>query len=128
MQKGEDGIVTIDKEECIGCKACMLACPYDALSYRENEDGYFGSVLNEYEALVYQGMPVEKVDKCDFCKGNGRLGSGEKPACVQACMAGARIFDDLDNLQGIIAQGGGYQLLPEEGTNPSVYYLPNRYY
>ena len=51
--KREDGIVVVDKEKCIGCKSCIMACPYGARYYRENEDGYFGTELNEYEAVMY---------------------------------------------------------------------------
>lgn len=47
--KREDGIVAINKDECIGCKSCMSACPYGARYYREDENGYFGETLNEYE-------------------------------------------------------------------------------
>ena len=39
--KREDGIVAINKDECIGCKSCMSACPYGARYYREDENGYF---------------------------------------------------------------------------------------
>ena len=55
--KREDGIVVMDKEKCIGCKSCIMACPYGARYYRENEDGYFGTELNEYEAVMYTAMP-----------------------------------------------------------------------
>lgn len=123
-QKGEDGIVTIDKEKCIGCKSCMAACPYQARCYIESEDGYFGKELTAYEEVRYAAMPTGTVDKCDFCKGNGRLESGEGPACAQACVAKARIFGDLDELKSMIDERDAAQLMPEQGTNPSVYYIP----
>ena len=55
--KREDGIVAINKDECIGCKSCMSACPYGARYYREDENGYFGETLNEYEEVMYPTMP-----------------------------------------------------------------------
>ena len=120
---GEDGIVTIDKETCIGCKSCIMACPYGARSYIASSEGYFGETLNAYEGAKYAVMPEGTVDKCDFCKGNGRLEAGDSPACVAACVAGARYFGTFEEMKEIIDVRGGYQLLPEEGTNPSVYYV-----
>ena len=123
-QKGEDGIVTIDKEVCIGCQSCIAACPYQARSYIESEDGYFGKELTPYEEMRYQAMPVGTVDKCDFCKGNGRGDSGGVPAGARAGLAKARIFGDLDELKSMIDERDAAQLMPEQGTNPSVYYIP----
>lgn len=122
--KREDGIVVVDKEKCIGCKACMLACPYGARYYRETEDGYFGAELNEYEEVMYVDMPIGTVDKCTFCVERIDAGEGEIQACVAACPAGARVFGDLGELKAQAETEGGFQLLPDEGTNPSVWYLP----
>lgn len=122
--KREDGIVTVDKDMCIGCKSCMSACPYGARYYREDEAGYFGETLNEYEELMYPVMPKGTVDKCTFCAERIDAGKGEMQACVAACPAGARLFGDLEDIKAQAEAAGGYQLLPEEGTNPSVWYLP----
>ena len=121
-----DGIVTVNKDECIGCKSCMNACPYGARYYREDENGYFGEVLNEYEEVMYPTMPKGTVDKCTFCAERIDAGKGEVQACVAACPAGARLFGDLEDIKAQAEAGGGYQLLPEEGTNPSVWYLPKK--
>ena len=122
--KRDDGIVVVDKEKCIGCKACIAACPYGARYYREDETGYFGETLNEYEELMYPVMPKGTVDKCTFCAERIDAGGNQPQACVAACPAGARVFGDLDTLKKQAEEGDGYQLLPEEGTNPSVWYLP----
>ena len=123
--KREDGIVVIDKEVCIGCKACVSACPYGARYYYESETGYFGE-LNEYEQVKYaEDMPTGKVDKCTFCADRIDAGKGEVQACVAACPAGARVFGDLEEIKKKALDEGGFQLAPENGTNPSVWYIPN---
>ena len=126
--KDENGIIVVDKEVCIGDQNCISACPYTARYYRSSEEGYFDAGLSDYEAVAYTKMPVSTVDKCDFCKSNGRFDAGEKPACVKACHAEARTFGKYDDLKSMIDDGDAYQLLPEQGTSPSVWYLPNKYY
>lgn len=121
-----DGMVLVDKEKCIGCKSCIMACPYGARYYRENEDGYFGSELNEYEAVMYTAMPQGRVDKCTFCVDRIDAGGNEPQACVAAYPAGARVFGDLETLKKQAESAAGFQLLPDEGANPSVWYLPNK--
>ena len=123
--KRDDGIVVVDKEKCIGCKACIAACPYGARYYCESEQGYFGD-LNEYEEVMYAAMPQGTVDKCTFCAERIDAGGNQPQACVAACVAGARVFGDLDTLKKQAEEGDGYQLLPDEGTNPSVWYLPHK--
>lgn len=69
-------------------------------------------------------MPQGTVDKCTFCVERIDAGNGEPQACVAACPAGARVFGDLDELRKQAEAEDGFQLLPDEGTNPSVWYLP----
>ena len=121
--RGDDGIVVIDKEKCIGCKSCMEACPYGARYLVQSEDGYFGSELNEYESVAYENMPKMTVDKGDFCIEHSGDGKPD-PVCVKACMAEARLFGDLDEMKKLVAERGGEAYLPEEGTEPRVFYLP----
>ncbi|MCI9494343.1 MAG: 4Fe-4S dicluster domain-containing protein, partial [Adlercreutzia mucosicola] len=84
----------------------------------------FGPELNEYEAVMYEAMPPATMDKCTFCAERVDAGDGRAQACVAACPAGARAFGDLGELKAQAEAAGGYQLKPEEGTNPSVWYLP----
>ena len=64
--KREDGIVVVDKEKCIGCKYCMMACPYGVRSW------------NAAESVV---------EKCTLCAHLSK--NGELPMCVRTCSAGA---------------------------------------
>lgn len=121
--KREDGIVMIDQSKCIRCLMCISACPYQARSFDAEDKNYFPEKgLTVYEEQV--GRKNSSVTKCYFCL--DRLLDGEEPACVQTCPTSARIFGDLEDssMQSKITSGGGYQDKPEEGTNPSVYYLP----
>lgn len=123
--KREDGLVLIDQDTCIGCKACIVACPYEARSFREDGRGYFSEELTPFEKVGYQKHQKGVVSKCNFCK--DRVDKGLEPACVQTCPTIARVFGDLDDpdseVSRLIIERHGIQLHPEEGTNPSVYYI-----
>jgi len=125
--KRPDGIVTVDSTKCMGCMSCVIACPYRARSPHAKETEYFpGQGLTPYEMVGYQKHPTGVVEKCDFCL--SRLEKGLEPACVVGCMAKARYFGDLDDqyseVSQLIRNWGGFQMYPELGTDPSVYYLP----
>ena len=130
----EDGIVVVDKDICMGCKSCLMACPYGARYTVESWESYFpeGLPLSEYEEFAKQKW--EEVSgcgvatKCDFCL--DRITEGRGPACVEACAAKARVFGDLDDPDSevsiLIRRHRGQQLNPELGNNPKVYYLMPR--
>jgi molybdopterin-containing oxidoreductase family iron-sulfur binding subunit len=89
--------------------------------------GYYPEFgLTPYEQVMFQGHQVGVVEKCNLCL--ERVERGEEPACVETCPAFARHFGDLNDpnseVSRLIAERHGYQLLPELGTDPSVYYLP----
>ena len=75
-----NGTVQIDYERCIGCGACRDACPYHAR--------YINTELADDTCLG-------KADKCTYCM--PRVAEGLEPACVQTCLARARIFGDLND-------------------------------
>ena len=93
LQKTPEGPVIYDTERCIGCRYCMMACPYGIPRY-------------DWEATV------PYVRKCDMCF--KRLKVGKKPACTEACPEGATIFGPRDELlveahRRIAASPGKYQ-------------------
>jgi molybdopterin-containing oxidoreductase family iron-sulfur binding subunit len=128
------GIVEVEKEKCIGCNYCKMACPYGARYMVEEWESYFpkGAPISDYEKYAEARFTEERGvgvnTKCDFCK--ERIPTGNLPACVKACPANARTFGDLDDplseIVQLVKQGRGYVLQPELGNEPKVYYLPPR--
>lgn len=123
--KAEDtGIVTVDVDECIGCQSCVEACPYEGVRvYLEEEPTYFVDFpVGHKDAPKHVAKTVEKCNMCHF-----RVAEGRVPACVEGCPARARFFGDLDDPESevskLLAERENFVLLPEEGTNPNIYYL-----
>lgn len=134
--KRQDGIVLIDNERCIGCRFCMAACPYSARIFHWLEPKV--SELNKDKTYdVELNVPQKKgtISKCLFSA--DRLREGKLPYCVSACPNGVYWFGDENedavtngttnetaSFSKLIRDNGGYQLMPELGTKPRVYYLP----
>lgn len=102
--KTNDGVVLIDRDWCIGCGYCIMACPYGVRFFH----------------------PVHKVaDKCNFCY--HRITKGMQPACVECCSFGARKIANLkdhdDPVTRIITTERVAVLKDEYGTKPHVFYL-----
>lgn len=123
--KRDDGVVMTDFDKCIGCGACVEHCPYHARVLVEDCRTLFPDGKTSFMKPVHQQIPSKVAVKCDFCF--FRVGEGRPPACVEVCPTGARVFGDLSDEQGILQQTirkyEGWQMLPEQETDPSVYYI-----
>jgi molybdopterin-containing oxidoreductase family iron-sulfur binding subunit len=123
-----DGIVYVDADQCMGCRYCMMACPYEARSFVGESKFYFGEPT-PYEqvatAVLGKGVPAGTVGKCDFCR--DRVDAGRLPACAESCPSKARIFGDLDDpnseVSKLLRTREHFELRPDAGTEPCVYYL-----
>lgn len=127
----EDGIVAVNADACMGCRACDTACPYGHRHYIEPgvlQQGYFKGELTQFEQVMYPRWTEGTVSKCDFCV--ERTDQGLLPACVVTCPAEARIFGDLSdpesNVSRLLQERESFTLLPDAGTKPRVSYLKPR--
>lgn len=131
-----DGIVTIDDKKCIGCGACIMACPYDARSiYTYRHD--FETNAESQNAAQEPSQREGTCTKCNFCL--PRIQSGlprnlqpgrddeATPLCVATCSTGTLNFGDLDdpdsNVSRLIKENKTTRLVERVGTDPSVYYI-----
>ena len=133
--KRVDGIVAIDQNKCISCKACMVVCPYH-VRFENPEDTYStteGYRKEERSILRQPGI----VEKCNFCKDRIEWGIAHgltpgvewdaNPACVNGCPVNARTFGDLNDpkseISRLISSHKGEVLHGEFNTSPSVFYI-----
>ncbi len=104
MFRRSDGIVDFDRDVCIGCKACMAACPYDA---------------------IYISPESNSAEKCNFCA--HRIDQGLEPACVIVCPVEAIVVGNLNDngseVVQLIAREKPTVRKPEKGTDPKLYYI-----
>ena len=103
MHVRRDGIVDFDKSICIGCKACIAACPYDAI-FINPED--------------------HSAEKCNFCA--HRIDQGLEPACVVVCPTEAILIGDLNDpsskVSRIVHREPVQVRRPEKDTQPKLFY------
>ena len=101
----DTNVVLVDKEKCIGCKYCMMACPYGVRDW------------NKAESVV---------EKCTLCQ--HLTAAGEKPQCVKVCSVQCRFYGDLDDPESdaskaIAAKPDAAHRLKDFGNGPSTVYL-----
>lgn len=116
------GIVAMDFHRCIGCRFCMMGCPYGARSFNWMDPRPY---IKEYNADFPTRMRGV-VEKCNFC--GERLALGLEPACVEAVKdIGAIVFGDLNDpnseIRRLLDQEHTIQRKPSLGTKPSVFYI-----
>lgn len=103
MFRRPDGIVDFDKSICIGCKACIAACPYDAIFINPEDNS---------------------AEKCNMC--SHRIDAGLEPACVTVCPTSAILVGDLDDPTSAVAKLVQRDVVavrrPEKETHPKVFY------
>ncbi len=123
--RDKDNLVLIDQNKCIGCRACVVACPYQVRFIAESGRGYYGDRKTPYEATSYQKWQPRTAMKCTFCV--HRIDEGLQPACVQTCPTRALVFGDLNDTGSEISQmvrsRVRAQPRAELGTDPSLFYL-----
>ena len=137
----EDGIVWVDDDKCVGCRYCMIACPYQArVFYEDGRKEYFpGQGLSDFEKVGRTLYPHQTgvVQKCNFCleRIDDGLEKGLKPgadreatpACVISCPTKAMHFGDLDDpysdISRLIKEKKGKPFHSEYDTDPSICYI-----
>ena len=104
ITRSAQGIVEQNEDRCIGCGYCLQNCPYK---------------------MRFTHPEKHVAQKCNFC--SERLKQGLEPACVNTCNAKARIFGDLNDpnseVSKLIATNPVKVLLPEQNTQPKVFYI-----
>ena len=139
--KDPDGFTMQIWDRCIGCRYCMVACPYSRRSFNWKEPAWTDSEVQMLNPDVAT-RPLGVVEKCTFChhrvkklceqaRLEGREPRDEElqrlPACAAACPASAITFGDLEDDDSEVARLAksprAFRLLDHLGTEPSVYYL-----
>jgi len=116
--KRADGIVLVNKHTCIGCRYCMMACPYKARSFVHE-------ALEDQKPHAPRGKGT--VESCTLCV--HRIDEDRQPACVEACSdtgGGAMLFGDLNDpdseISKRVAMYATQQIRADLGLNTGVRY------
>jgi len=116
--KRADGIVLVDKHICIGCRYCVLACPYGARSFVHES-------ISDQRDHAPRGKGT--VEACTMCV--HRVDAGKQPACVEACggtARGAMVFGDLNDPNSEISKRvAAYpttKIRADLGADPGIHY------
>ena len=116
--KRADGIVLVDKHTCIGCRYCVLACPFNARSFVHEP-------LRDQKAHAPRGKGT--VESCTLCV--HRIDVGGQPACVERCndaAGGAMLFGDLNDPESEISKRvtryATTRIRDDLGLDAGVYY------
>ena len=96
----EEGVVVMDYDKCIGCGACVLACPYDERHLVKDEETHYEGTVLPFEEEAADRLNI--VEKCTFCY--GRVQAGEQPMCTVHCPGQCRIFGDVNDPESEISK------------------------
>ena len=100
------GITTMNTDDCIACKYCIVACPYD---------------------VRFINHETRAAESCNFCL-DTNLKDGHEPACIEACRYEAIVFGDLNDesshISKLLRVKDSLRMHPECGTKPSLRYIP----
>ena len=132
-----DGLVTMDYDRCIGCAACVVACPYQARDLVHERESYYRGKRTAPEIAAAHDERLGVANKCNFCV--DRLDAGlaagltpgvdpaATPACAASCIASAIHFGDYadaqSNVSRLIAENQNFQMHEELGTDPQIRYI-----
>lgn len=144
-QRRPDGIVFIETKKCIGCRNCVVACPYQNRTFlsKDLDPGYYpGHPKTRFEEKGRKLYPHQRgtTMKCNFCMERIDYGTANNlkpgidrdatPACVNTCQARALTFGDIDDPKSAVAmlikKRKPLQLQGELGVDPSVYYIDGK--
>ena len=117
--KRADGIVLVDKHRCIGCRYCMMACPYKARSFVHEP-------VTDHSGQTPRGKGT--VESCTLCV--QRVDRGQQPACVEACAQEGKqaiVFGNLNDPNSTISQRlrevTSVKLRADLGVDPGVAFV-----
>jgi molybdopterin-containing oxidoreductase family iron-sulfur binding subunit len=120
-KRESDGVVMMDWHRCIGCRYCILACPYGSRSFNWRDPRPFIGEINPDYPTRTRGV----VEKCTFCE--ERLSRDLIPSCVEACKEKALVFGDLEDpdsdIRKLLRKKFSIRRNPGLGTQPEVYYI-----
>ena len=124
----EDGIVMMDYERCIGCRYCLVACPYNLRVFNWETPAQIPANENGFHVGAQEKRsprPKGVAEKCDFCF--QRVDDGLQPFCIEVCPARARFFGDLNDPQSevstLIREKPTFRVREDLGTEPKVYFI-----
>jgi molybdopterin-containing oxidoreductase family iron-sulfur binding subunit len=121
FKRESDGLVMMDFHRCIGCRYCMVGCPYGARSFNWKEAKPFIKEINPKFPVRTKGV----VEKCNLCA--ERIAKDQLPACVEVCEYKAIIFGDLHDpnseIRQILNANDTIRRKPHLNTLPNVYYI-----
>jgi Fe-S-cluster-containing dehydrogenase component len=131
-KRESDGIVMMDMHRCIGCRYCIVGCPYGSRSF--NWIDPWPRPFEEHgfpPNMKYPTRTKGVVEKCTFCAErlaeSQRTGGPFIPACVEACPAKAMIFGDVNEegseVRKVLEARHSIRRKPGLGTRPQIYYL-----